>query len=282
MLITRSAAPRLPARNGDGALTRWERWSGHVGYAAEGVFYLPVGFFALHAALGHEQPSGSTGALAKVGQTVIGDAMLAVLAAGLAAFVVWQWVVAVADPEHRGERGNAHRRWVRLGHFLNGLFHCVFVGEAVLSILGAGRGNDEKQSQVRWTARAFALPVGRYLVGLVGAGIVIFGLWQFYRAVTRDKNKRLDLDRARFRLALSALGVYGLLARGSLFCLVGAYLIDAAWRHDPRYSGGVAGALGGLKQQPYGDWLLGVVAVGLLCYGLYQLFKEPYRRLGQS
>ena len=129
---------------------------------------------------------------------------------------------------------------------------------------------------------AFALPVGRYFVALVGAGIVIFGLWQFYRAVTRDKNKRVELSRTRFRLAISALGVYGLLARGTLFCLVGGYLINAAWRHDPRYSGGIAGALGGLKQQPYGEWLLGVVAVGLLCYGLYQIVKEPYRKLGKS
>jgi len=124
--------------------------------------------------------------------------------------------------------------------------------------------------------------VGRYVVALVGAGIVIFGLWQFYRALTRDKNKRVELMRTRFRLAISALGVYGLLARGTLFCLVGSYLINAAWRYDPRYSGGVDGALGGLKQQPYGEWLLGVVGAGLLCYGLYQIAKEPFRELGKS
>jgi hypothetical protein len=265
-----------------GTLTRWERWAGHAGYVAEGVLYLPVGFFALLAAMGNRQPNGSSGALAKIGQTLLGDVMLALLALGLAAFVLWQLVMAVADPEHRAERRGARRRMVRAGHLLNGVFHCVFVGEAVWSILGLSAANDEKQSQVRWTARAFALPVGRYLVALVGIGIVIFGIWQFYRAVTRDKNKRVDLAHTRFRLAISALGVYGLIARGALFCLVGGYLINAAWRHDPRYSGGIAGALGGLKQQPYGAWLLGAVAVGLLCYGLCEIVKEPFRKLGKS
>jgi hypothetical protein len=280
---TPRATEHTPAsRNGDGALTRWERWAGHAGYVAEGVFYLPVGFFALLAAVGDQQPNGSQGALAKLGETLFGDALLAVLAVGLAAFVLWQLVVAIADPEHRAERRSPRRRMVRFGHFLNGLFHCVFVGEAVWSILGPNAANDEKQSQVRWTGWAFALPVGRYLVALMGTSIVIFGLWQLYRAVTRDKNKRVELSRARFRLAINALGVYGLLARGALFCLVGGYLINAAWRHDPRYSGGIAGALGGLKRQPYGEWLLGVVAVGLLCYGLYQLVKEPYRTLRKS
>jgi hypothetical protein len=266
----------------DGALTRWERWVGHAGYAAEGVFYLPMGFFALLAALGHRQPDGSTGALARLGDTFLGDLALACLAAGLAAFVLWQLIVAIADPEHRQERGSLQRRMVRLGHLLNGLFHCVFVSEAVWSILGSSRAGDEKQSQARWTARAFSLPVGRYLVGIVGAGIILFGLWQFYRGMTRDKNNRVELSRTRFRVAISALGAYGLFARGTLFCLVGGYLINAAWRHDPRYSGGMAGALGGLTQQPYGEWLLGVVAVGLLCYGLYQIAKEPYRMLGKS
>jgi hypothetical protein len=271
-----------PLRSRDGPITRWERWAGHFGYTAEGVFYLPVGFFALLAALGPQQPNGSKGALAKLAGTLPGNVLLAVLAVGLAAFVLWQLVVAFADPEHRAERRSPQRRMLRLGHLLNGVFHCVFVGEAVWSILGLSRADDEKQSSVRWTARAFALPVGRYLVALVGLGIVIFGLWQFYRAVTHDKDKRVDLSRTRFRVIINALGAYGLLARGTLFGLVGGYLINAAWRHDPRYSRGIAGALGGLKQQSYGEWLLGVMAVGLLCYGFYQIAKEPYRELRRS
>jgi hypothetical protein len=278
---TRCSERSAPSGN-DGALTRWERWAGHAGYVAEGVFYLPLGFFALLAALGDQQPNGSRGALAKLGETLLGDAMLAVLAVGLAAFVLWQMVVAIADPEYRAERRSARRRVVRLEHLANGVFHCLFVGEAVWSLFGLSRAGDERQSQVTWTARAFAMPVGRYLVALVGAGIILFGLWQFYRGVTRDKSSRVDLSRTPFRLAINTLGIYGLLARGTLFCLVGGYLVNAAWRHDPRYSGGIAGALGGLKQQPYGEWLLAVMAVGLLCYGLYQIAKEPYRTLRKS
>ncbi len=266
----------------DGSLTPWERWAGHAGYVAEGVFYLPVGFFALLAALGNQQPNGSQGALARLGNNLLGDALLALLAAGLAAFVLWQLVVAIADPGHRAERRSPRRRWVRLEHLVSGVFHCVFVVEVMGGILGISPVHDDRQSPVRWTARAFAMPVGRYLVGIVGAGIVVFGLWQFYRALTRDKNRRVDLSRTRFRFAINALGVYGLLARGTLFCLVGGYLINAAWRHDPRYSGGIAGALGGLKQQPYGEWLLAAMAVGLLSYGLYQIVKEPFRTLRKS
>jgi hypothetical protein len=274
---------QLPcARSDDRGLRRWVRWTGHCGYIAEGVLYLLIGFFALVAAMGRQQPNGAQGALAKLGETLAGDGLLVVLAAGLAAFVLWQLILAIADPGHRAERRNPRRRLVRLGHLLNGVFHCVFVGDAMWSILGLSRADDERESQIKWTAWIFALPVGRYLVALAGGGIVLFGLWQFYRAMTRDMNKRVDLDGARFRLAVTALGIYGLFARGTLFLLVGGYLVNAAWRHDPRFSGGIAGALAGLKQQPYGAWLLGAVAGGLLCYGLYQIAKEPYRNLGKS
>ncbi|HEY1899113.1 MAG TPA: DUF1206 domain-containing protein [Steroidobacteraceae bacterium] len=280
--MTQPTAPLPRSRSDNRALRRWERWTGHAGYIAEGVLYLLIGFFAMVAAVGRQQPNGAKGALAKLGGALPGDALLAVLAGGLAAFVLWQLIVAIADPEHRAERRNPRRQLVRLGHLLNGVFHCVFVGEAMWSILGLSQANNERASQVKWTAWVFELPVGRYLAALVGTGIVIFGLWQFYRAMTGDRNKRVELSRARFRLAISALGIYGLFARGTLFLLVGGYLVNAAWRHDPRFSGGIAGALAGVKQQLYGEWLLGAVASGLLCYGLYQIAKEPYRNLGNS
>jgi hypothetical protein len=282
MSVTRVSEHAVRPHDGPAPLTPWQRWVGHSGYIAEGLLYLVVGCFALFAALGREQPNGSKGALAKLGGSGFGDALLALLAVGLAAFVMWQLMLAIADPEHRADRRSPRRRLVRLGHLSNGVFHLVFVGEAVWSLCGLARADNERETQVQWTARAMAVPVGRYIVALIGVGIVAFGLWQFYRAVTRDKNKRVDLSRTRLRFAIDVLGVYGLAARGALFALVGGYLINAAWRHDPRYSGGIAGALGGLKQQPFGRWLLGVVAAGLMCYGLYQMAKEGYRRLGDS
>jgi hypothetical protein len=264
-------------------LARWQRWVGHSGYVAEGLLYVVVGFFALLAALGQQrQPNGSKGALAKLGGSALGDALLVLLAIGLAAFVIWQFLLAIADPEHRANRSSPPRRLVRLGHLLNGVFHIVFVGEALWGLFGLSDADDDKEAQARWTARAFSIPAGRYVVALIGIGIAVFGLWQWYRALTRDKNKRVDLTRARLRLAINVLGVYGLAARGAVFVLVGGYLFNAAWRHDPRYSRGIAGALSVLRQQPYGEWLLGVAAGGLVCYGLYQVAKERYRRLGDG
>jgi len=67
-----------------------------------------------------------------------------------------------------------------------------------------------------------------------------------------------------------------------VFGLIGAFLIDAARRYDTANATGIAGALRELKRPEYGDWLLGAVAAGLICYGFFQILKEPYRKFRTS
>ncbi|MDX6484418.1 MAG: hypothetical protein QOE95_2189, partial [Gaiellaceae bacterium] len=42
---------------------------------------------------------------------------------------------------------------------------------------------------------------------------------------------------------------------------------------------GLAGALRALEQQPYGPYVLGAVALGLVAYGLYMFVEARYRRM---
>jgi hypothetical protein len=71
------------------ALAPWLRWVGHSGYVAEGVVYVLIGGFAMMSALEpSQQPNGYKGALAKLAGAPFGDAMLALLALGLAAFAL--------------------------------------------------------------------------------------------------------------------------------------------------------------------------------------------------
>jgi hypothetical protein len=244
---------------------------------------LLIGGFALLAAVKPQrQPSGSGDIFAKLGAAPLGEGFVAVLAVGLGAFVLWQLLLAIRDPEHKADPPSMRRRITRIGHFLNGVLYSVLVGEAVWHLLGFGMA-EGKRSQARWTARAMALPLGHYAAGIVGIGIAMFGLFQFYRAATHSKSKRVDLTQTMLRTPIIALSTYGFSARGALFGLLGGYLVDAAWTHDARYPGGIGGTLGELKEiSPSGAWLLGAVAVGLIAYGLAQIVKERYRLFRDS
>ena len=60
---------------------------------------------------------------------------------------------------------------------------------------------------------------------------------------------------------------------------MGSFLVRAALEHDPQEARGLGGALQTLAQQPFGAWLLGAVALGLVAYGLFMLSVARYRHI---
>lgn len=277
MLKLHPGSPLAGGGGGPPAPARWLRWLARIGYVAEGLVYVLIGGIALVVAFEPGQRTqGSAGALARLGDAPWGEAMLTVLAAGLAAFVLWQTIQALFDPQHRADRWTAKRMTVRLGCLLNAALHAVLVGDAVIHILTSGGDGNHGQAQAQWTQRIMQLPLGRWAVALTGVGIVLFGLFQFYRAATGVADKRLDLSHTRLRMPLIVIGIFGVAARGVVFTLVGVFLIHAAWRYNAAQATGVAGALSALQKQPYGPWLLGAVAGGLIAYGLFQIARARF------
>ena len=256
----------------------WERGIAHAGYVSEGLLYLLIGTFGLLATLDTSRhPNGTRGVFITLSLTAPGELLLAVVALGLASFVTWQLLIAIRDPEHRGDRDRGSRPLIRLGHLFSAALYSVLVIEAMRILFGfRGKAGGER-AQREWIARAFGVPLGRYVVGIVGICILLFGLYQCYRAVTRSRDSTVDLTRTRLRPVIDMLGIFGLLSRGAMFALIGLYLALAAWWLRAQYAVGVAGALGSLRQQPYGGWTLGTIAAGLMAYGLWQIVKEPYR-----
>jgi hypothetical protein len=74
-------------------------------------------------------------------------------------------------------------------------------------------------------------------------------------------------------------GVVGLVARGVVFGLIGVFLCKAALEYDPQEAIGLDGALRKLVAQDHGRFLLGLVAAGLLAFGINCLFQARYRRV---
>ena len=67
------------------------------------------------------------------------------------------------------------------------------------------------------------------------------------------------------------IGRFGYAARGVVFVLGGLFLVEAARTADPQHAKGLDGALQTLAQQPHGPWLLGIVALGLVAFGIYSI-----------
>ena len=129
-----------------------------------------------------------------------------------------------------------------------------------------------------------AIPAGRWLICLVGVGVIGFGLYQIYKGLSAKFRKRLKLGQMSYaKKAWATLsGRVGYTARGIVFLLVGGFLVRAALSYNPAEARGLDGVLETLARQPYGPWVMGVVAAGLVAYGIYTLVESRYRRINGS
>jgi len=120
-----------------------------------------------------------------------------------------------------------------------------------------------------------------WLVGIVGLVIVIVGAALVVEGLRRKflKNLKTPEMRPRTRRVVELLGVIGTAARGLVFVLAGALVIDAAVTFTPAKAGGIDKALLTLRDQPFGEFLLILAALGLIIFGAYGLCEARWRKV---
>jgi hypothetical protein len=254
----------------------WIERFARVGYAAKAVLYGLIGALALRAAIGAGGgTTGSDGAFSTLVRQEWGPIVLIVMALGLFGYAAWRVAEAVLDPERKGN--DAKGISLRVSYAARGLFHAALGVQAVRLASGMGSSND--QSAESLTARALEAPMGTWLV--VGTGLFIagYGLYQLYRAWKAKLSRQLDLSRLSQEAGAGVIKVcrLGIGARGVVFAVIGAFLVRAGLDRNANQAADTGEALSAIGQQPFGPWLLGLVAVGLIAYAVYELVEARYR-----
>ncbi|MEA2298126.1 MAG: hypothetical protein QOF77_1062 [Solirubrobacteraceae bacterium] len=254
-------------------------WLVRAGFVARGLVYGVIGALALALALG--AAGGSTtnqqGALALISGAPLGGLAVAALAAGLLAYAVWQIGQGVLG---RGlERGGSDDAVERIGSGASGVAYLGLFAIAVKTLVGSD--SNGSGAPHRAAAGVLGWPGGQWIVGLTGLVFVGVSLYQAYEGLRGGflddaKTEEMSADMRRF---LDVLGRVGLVSRAVVFALIGYFLIVTAIDYDPGKAVGIDGALREVARQPYGSWLLGLVAVGLMIFAAGSFAEARYRRL---
>ncbi|MFI0821367.1 DUF1206 domain-containing protein [Streptomyces sp. NPDC021098] len=266
--------PRTRTRPPRGAVETAAR----CGLTARGVLYLLIGVLALRIAFGDGgEQADRSGALQVLAHQPFGAALVWAVGAGLVCMALWRLSEAAfgaAGPDGR-------KPTKRLAGAARAVFY-AFVAYSVLAFAAGeqGSGSSDRQSQ-DVTARALALPEGRWLVGLGGAVVAGAGVWIAVRALLRTFRKHLAVSRLprRAQRAVEALGVCGGVARGAVFAVAGGFAVSAAVRYDPDRAKGVDDTLRTFASTAAGPWLLAAVAAGLALFGVFSFAMARWRRV---
>lgn len=243
------------------------------GLVVYGVVHLVIAWLALQLALGDQEGSASsTGALKELAEKDFGRILIWLVAVGMTLLVLSRLLELFVG--HREDEGTDLWR-----HRAGDAFKAVVYGALAFSAFkiaqggGSSGGSGSKQGggSDGYTAQVMGWPGGQFLVGAAGLAVVGYGAALIWKGLSEKHSEQLagEGTTGEAGRAYLLLGKIGYAAKGVAIGVVGTLFVYAAATHDPKKSGGLDEALHKVLQQPFGPFLLGAIALGIGCYGLF-------------
>ncbi|NJN00045.1 MAG: DUF1206 domain-containing protein [Phormidesmis sp. RL_2_1] len=261
-------------------LEQWIEWYARIGYSAKGVIYGTLGLLALAQAMDLRMGKavGSEGALRAIAAQPWGRGMLMVLTISLGGYITWRLIQAILDPEHKAScQGKDILR--RFSYACSGIAYAGVAYSAIKILTFSATSTGKTPEQ--WALEIILQPFGRYLLGTIGLSIFGIGCYYFYRAAKADFRKRFN------RHAMSSVaktwatiaGRFGIAARGFVYIVIGSYGVRAAYEFEPEMIKTTEDVLATFDNNPTDEWILAILGVGFIAYGIHMGFQAAYRSI---
>ena len=274
----RSAGRRTANSGRQAANSTAMRVLARVGLVARGVMYVVIGWIAVQIAFFHSsQQADRTGALHAISATPVGGVLLWLLVIGFIGMTLWRLCEAVYGSPGTSTRKTS-QRVAALG---KAIVYAVLAYSVLKYAIGAGAPQSSDKQSVDLTATAMKYPGGRVAIIVIGLALIGAGIYLAYQAWKKQFRSDLKLGQlhGRGRQAVEWLGEFGGIARGAVFATAGIFLVVAAVQVKPGQAKGADSALRALAATPLGPWLLLLVAIGLIMFGVFSWCEAKWLKL---
>lgn len=250
-----------------------------IGYTAKGVVYAMTGIltFLTTIDLGGQKAS-KLSTIDYLEEQTFGSSIVIILGIGLLCYSLWRLLQGIIDPENIGTNPKSLAK--RIGFTISGI---IYAGLGLVAItdaldLGILSGNGSSKSTL------LSGTSGSIIFVIIGTGLALKGIYQFIKAYKGDflENFQIGpLSSISKRKYIKRIGYAGIISRGIVTSIVSYFFITAGMSLRGTSSQelkGTSEAFSFIQEQVYGRWLLGIVALGLVCYGLFMFSTAAYRR----
>lgn len=162
---------------------------------------------------------------------------------------------------------NWKRNFYIFGHLAKGVVYSAIGGIALAGVIGEASGPGGMKDVIRWIQNQ---PFGQILLVLITVGLFSYCAWRWIKSLEDTSGEGSDAEGLIKRTGYAASGtVYGLLGVYAITLLTGG-----SSNGDSRQD-----MLAQILQQPFGQIVVGVIALILVGVGLYQLntgLKEKF------
>ncbi len=243
------------------------------GIATKGVVYFIIGILTAMTAFGYGgKKSDSTTVLDFLFSQSYGKFILIVLAIGLLGYVFWRWYQAIANPNDIDD--NAKGVIKRVAYFISGILYGSLAYTAVKMVVG-----NDSQSGSSFFSKLFNsdyATVSTVVIGLVFIGKGIYEFYQGYSGKFKDEVEAAGLDHKAQDYVMKA-GKIGYTSRGLVAGILGFLFVKAGLANNAQQLSKTDAF--SFIQDEFGSIVMGIVALGLVGYGIFMIVKAKYSSL---
>ncbi|APG59609.1 DUF1206 domain-containing protein [Christiangramia salexigens] len=250
-----------------------------TGYAAKGIVYSITGALTFMAAfnMGGQQ-TGKTGVIDFLQKQPFGNVLLALIALGLLCYAGWRFVQTFKDPENIGsdKKGKAKR----FAFFISGLIYLSLAALAVKKLIDAGSSGGGAK-----TFGFLSGQLGIVVFVVIGLSLIGISIAQFKKAYSGKFLRKFEyksISEEKRRKTIKNTGYLGIVSRGIIFGVLAFIFLRAAYHSNTNDIKSTTDAFSFLQDSSYGAWLMGLVALGFVCYGIYMIATAKYRQFSNS
>lgn len=254
-----------------GKTKNWLRSFARAGYAARGLIYAVIGFFAALAAIGAGETMGSKDALRTLFSGAGGSILAYVLIAGLVFYALWRLTQSLFDTDNHGT--DAKGLAIRAGLLVSGVTYAVLATYS-WSLARAGGGGGSGGGD--WAETLAGFVGAQWTSAILGAVLAVVGIAHIVKAVRERYARHLDASDNAMRI-IHPIAKTGLIARGAVFLILAFLLATRSVRGGEDASS--KAALEFVQGLPLGWLLLSLMGVGLIAFAAYSFAEAVYRRV---
>ena len=253
-----------------------------VGLTAKGVVYVLLGVLAFMASFGINSKSSKdttkTGVFDFIYEQPAGTVSLWVVTAGLVCYVIWRFIQAFTDSENKGKDAKGFA--VRARYLFSGLVYGSLAVESVRMLLFQKKDSGDNSQEM--TQELLSKPMGQWLVGIVALLLLAVGLYQIWYGLSEKYRSHVNKSvSAKYKSVLLSSGKIGYVARGVVWLLLSYIFLQAALTANPSEAGDTSKAFSMLIHSNYGPYLLALIGIGLICYGIFNFIRARYEVIGK-
>lgn len=258
----------------------WIKPVAKIGLAAKGTVYCLVGLLAFMSAFGiggqTSEKTDKEDVFKLIMEQPAGRVILAIVALGLLAYAVWRFVQTFLDTEDKGSKikGIANR----LSYFASGLTYLLLSILSVKLLLSKNSGGGDSQKEM--VQNILDQPAGQWLLGIVAAIMAGVGIYQLWYGHSEKYKKHVDLQGLNSDASSSLIraGKIGYIARGIVWLIVAFLFLKAALHQKASEAGDTSSAFAFVEKSSFGNYLLALLALGLICYGVLNFVRAAFEK----